>query len=232
MNKGEIMKTAILFASAFCLWSGASPAFAQIPNEGLAARIIAGRGANDTLLKQYSWTSRVKFYDNDAVQDLRIDTASFGPDGQLQRTLVNDQRSPLPRGFLRRRVAEQEKEKVEKYLIGLRNLLDQYTLPSAGKILDYVSQAQISAPDSNGLLKLTGASLLMPGDSYTMWIEPATCHVRKIQVTTTYEQDMVELTSTCKTIQSGLTHLQFSEVDVPGKQIKLQVHNFDYNQNN
>lgn len=226
------MKKLLLLGSALFAWCAAQPAVAQIPNEGLAAKIIATRKANDTRLKQYSWSSRVELIDNEKVRDIRIDTVSFGPDGQLQRTLVNDQPGPLPGGFLRKRIAEKEREKVEKYIVGLRKLLDQYTLPTPGKVIDYVSQAQISAPDSNGLLKLTGSSVLVPGDAYTLWIDAATRQTRKIQLTTTYEQDMVELTVTFKTLKSGLTHVQFGEVDVPGKGLKLQVHDFDYNQNN
>ena len=226
------MSRILLLGSALIVCCGAPSAVAQIPNEGLAAKIIEARKANDTLLKQFSWSSRVELIDNGKVADIRIDQVSYGPDGQLQRTLVNDQPGPLPGGFLRKRIAEREREKVEKYIVGLRKLLDQYTLPTPGKVIDYVSQAQISAPDSNGLLKVTGSSVLVPGDVYTLWIDAATRQTRKIQLTTTYEQDMVELTVTFKTLKSGLTHAQYAEEDVPGKGLKLQVHNFDYNQSN
>jgi len=203
-----------------------------IPNEGLAARIITARRANDALLNQYSWSSRVELIDNGTVEDIRIDLVSFGPGGQLQRTVVNDQSAPLPYGFLRKRIAENEREKVEKYLAGLSQLLDQYTLPTPGKVIDYVSQAQISAPDANGLLKLTGGNVLVSGDTYTLWIDPATRQNRRIQITTSYDQNYVELTATFRTLKSGLTHVQYAEVDVPGKGLRLQMHNFDYNQNN
>ncbi len=55
--------------------------------------------------------------------------------------------------FLHRKIAERQQEEVEKYLVGLRQLLDQYTLPTAGKILGFVSQATIRAADANGMLR-------------------------------------------------------------------------------
>jgi len=226
------MKKILIVTTALLGLCNVQPVSAQIPNEGLAARIIAARKANDALLKQYSWSSRVELIDNEKVEDIRIDLVSFGPDGQLQRTAVNDQPAPLPAGFLRKRIAEKERERVEKYLVGLRQLLDQYTLPTPGKVIDYVSQAAISAPDANGLLKLSGGNVLVSGDTYTMWIDPATRQTRKIQITTSYDQNYVELSATFRTLKSGLTHVQYAEVDVPGKGLKLQMHDFDYNQNN
>jgi hypothetical protein len=226
------MKKILIVITALLIWGNVQPGSAQIPNEGLAMKIIAARKANADLLKQYSWSSRAELLDNGTVEDTRIDLVSYGPDGQLQRTVVNDQSAPLPAGFLRKRVAENERDKVEKYYAALGKLLDQYTLPSAGKVIDFVSQAQISAPDSNGLLQLTGSNVVSPGDTFMMWINPATGQVAKIQITTTYEQDMVQLNASYATLKTGLTHLQYAEVTVAAKGITLQVHNFDYNSNN
>jgi len=200
--------------------------------DGLAAKITAARKANAALMKQYSWHSRTELVDKGKVADTRIELVTYGQDGGVQRTLLNDESSPLPRGFIRRRLAEREKEKVEKYLTGLRKLLDQYTLPSAGKVLDFVNAAKISAPDSNGLLQLTGSNVVLPGDSVTFWIEAATRNISKVAVTTTFDGDPVMVTASFRTLSRGLNHLEFGEVDVDAKEMKLQLHNFDYNQNN
>jgi hypothetical protein len=250
-----VMKNVLMFAgsvAALCLVAGCrtgssgsnlpmsalspAPANAPIPTTGLAARIIEARRINDALLKHYCWSSRVELIDNEIdnekIQDIRIDLVSLGPAGQWQRSVVNDQPGTLPSGFIRRRVAGAERDKVEQYVVGLRQLLDRYTQSSAGQVINFVSQAQISAPDANGLLELSGGSVLVPGDAFSLWIEPATRQTRRIQVTTTYEQDMVELNATFQTLKSGLTHVQYAEVNVPGKNLRLQMHNYDYNQNN
>ena len=204
----------------------------QAQPEGLAARITEARKANAALMKQYSWQSRTELIDKEKVADTRIEAVSYGPNGQLQRTLLNDESAPLPGGFLRRRIAEKEKEKVEKYLVGLRQLLDQYTLPTQGKVLDFVSGASLQAPDANGVLQLTGSSVVVPGDTLALSVLATTRQTRKAVITTTYEGDPVTATATFKTLPSGLTHLEFGEVDVPAKEMKLQLHNFNFNQNN
>lgn len=223
------MKKLLILLAGLLVCNLPQPSAAQ---EGLAAKITAARKANAVQMKQFSWHSRTEVADNGKVADTRIELVTYGPDGNLQRTLLNDEKSPLPRGFLRRKIAEKEREKVEKYLTGLRKLLDQYTLPSAGKVLDFVDAAKISAPDSNGLLQLTGTSVVVPGDSVTYWVQAATRQMHKVAVTTTFEGDPVMVSASFRTLSSGLNHLEFGEVDVDAKQMKLQLHNFDYNQNN
>ena len=205
---------------------------AQVANEGLANDIIAARQKNSALMKQYSWNSRVEILDNGTVKDIRIDQVMYGPGGQLQRTTLNDQPAAMPHGFLRRRIAEKEREKMEKYLKKLRDVIDDYTLPTAGKIIDFISKATITAPDANGLLTINGNSVVIPGDTFTMTIDAKTKSLRSMNVTTFFEQDQVNVSATFKTLTSGLNYVGFGEASVPAKNLSLQVQNYDYfNQN-
>ena len=174
----------------------------------------------------------MELIDNGQVADTRIESVSYGPDGQLQRTLLNDRQAPLPGGFLRKRLAEKDRERVEKHLVGLRQLLDQYTLAAAGKALDFVSRAIIRAPDTNGVLQLTGSHVVVPNDSIVLSVQAATRQTTKMGITTSFDGDLVNINASFKTLASGLNHLEFGEVAVPAKKIKLQLHNFNFNQNN
>lgn len=132
-------------------WVETAPAqTAAGANAGMAAQLAKARAANAALMKQYTWNSRVEVLDQGEVKDLRIELVNYGPSGQLQRNILNDQSAPLPFGFLRRKIAERERAKVEEYLMGLRSLLEQYTLPSEGKMLAFMNQAATSGPDAMG----------------------------------------------------------------------------------
>ena len=198
----------------------------------VTVRITEARKANAALMRQYSWTSRTEVIDQGQVKDLRIDTVNYGPDGQLQRSTMNDQSAPLPMGFLIRRIAEIERQKVEQYLGGLRGLLEQYTLPTAGNVQDFMNRAKATGPDANGLFEMTGQNVVSPGDTFTLFVDPATRHPRKVQVSTTFQGDPVSLTATFKTLPTGLNHVAYAEVTVPAKQLSVQVQNFDYNRSN
>jgi hypothetical protein len=229
------MKTLPLVAAFLVVlyWCEGAPAqTAAGANAGIAAQLAKARAANSALMKQYTWNSRVEVLEKGEVKDLRIELVNYGPSGQLQRNTLNDQSSPLPFGFLRRKIEERERAKVEEYLVGLRSLLEQYTLPSEGKMLAFMNQAATSGPDANGLFEMTGQNVVYPGDALSVWFDARTRQTRRIQVTTIFQGDQVDLTATFKTLKSGLTYMSFGEAIVPAKQMSVQVQNFDYNRGN
>lgn len=103
-----------------------------VPSE-TALRVSEARKANTPLIQQYSWTSRTEVIDRAEVKHIRIDTVSYGPDGQLQRTVLDNQSRPVPVGFRQRGAAEYERQNVQECLTGRRDLLEQYTLSTPGK---------------------------------------------------------------------------------------------------
>jgi hypothetical protein len=125
------------------------------PNAAMAGRIAEARKANAALMQQYSWTSRTEVINGGQVKVIRLDAVNYGPGGQLQRTVMNDQSAPLPFGFLRRRIAEHERKKIEEYLVGLRDLLEQYTLQTAGKVQDFMTRATSNRLWEGGTLPRT-----------------------------------------------------------------------------
>jgi type II secretory pathway pseudopilin PulG len=225
------MNRKILLTAATLVLAGQLSALAQVRNEGLANQIIAARQKNAALMLQYNWNSRTEFVDNGTVDDLRIDAVMYGPDGNLQRSILNDQKSSLPQGFFRRAIAENKRKQVEKYLKGLHDLLDQYTLSSAGMMINFVSQAAVQtgqAPDGTPTLTLTGGSVVNPGDTVTLTVNPTNFQTLRMDITTTYDGHQVTMSASFKTIKSGLTHLQFATVTVPDNNYTLQVQDYDY----
>ncbi len=220
---------------ALLIFAGGIWAFAQVRNEGLANQIIAARQKNAVTMKQYNWNCMTQFIDNGSVKDTRIESVSYGPDGNLQQTVINDQHASMPGGFVRRRIADNEKKEMEKYLQGLHELLNQYTLPSAGAMINFVSKAAIQTGDTaTGVptITLTGGNVVNPGDSVVATVNPTNFQSLSTQVSTTYDGNQVKLNATFRTIASGLTHLQYATIEVPDKNITLQVHNYDYVPNN
>jgi hypothetical protein len=227
------MKILLVLGAALGVLSVPQITLAQSTAPGeMAVRVTEARQANAALMRQYTWTSRTEVMLQGQVKDIRIDAVNYGPGGQLQRNTVNDQSAPLPFGFLRRRIAEAERQQVETYLMGLRDLLEQYTLPTAGKVQDFLNKATASGPDASGLFEMSGPNVVLPGDTFSLWLNPRTRHAQRVQVSTTFQGDPVNLTATFNTLPSGLNYVAYAEVTVPAKQISLQVQNFDYLRNN
>lgn len=144
------MKILLIYLMLFALVlpQGVLAQTALSANANAAVQINQARQANAVLMRQCTWNSRTEIIYQGQVKDTRIELINYAPDGRLQRILLNDQSAPMPRGFLRRHVAEDEKKKMEEYLQGLQGLLEQYTLPATGKILDFMMSATITVPMS------------------------------------------------------------------------------------
>lgn len=226
------MKILLILAVALSALSvGQRSLAAELPNLNAAMTIVDARQKNAALMKQYTWESRTELIENGAVKDIRIEQVTYGPEGQPQRTLVNDQPAPLPSGFIRKMIAQKDQEKTAAYITGLRSLLDQYSLATAGKIIDFITRASLE-PAANGQLQVTGGSVAIPGDTVSLWVNTASRKAQRMKIMTFYEGDEVNVSITFKTISNGLTYPAYSQVDVFGKGLSLQVQNFNYiNQN-
>jgi hypothetical protein len=232
------MSTLLRIFTVVAVLGWASAGFTQTLQDDMAnsaAQIAQTRKANATLMQQYSWNSRTEIVSNGQVKDTKIELVSYGPDGQLQRSVLNDQAAsngimlPTPIGFLRRAIADDKKKEMQEYLAGLHGLLDLYTLPTAGKILDFMLTASLNPPDANGLIELSGTNVVEPGDNLNLWVNPLTRQVQHLQVNTTFQGDAVQLTATFETVPvSGLNYVSFAEVTAPSKLLSVQVQNYNY----
>jgi hypothetical protein len=226
------MKRLVTLVAGLALFGFPPVVRAEVSLE-LGARISEARHQNASLMHQYSWESRTELTENGTVEDIRLEQNTYGPDSQVQRTLINDQSSPLPFGFIRRKIAENKREKVEKYIKGLRAILDQYTLTTAGTAMNFMRNATVTPADANGWLQITGGSVVMAGDTLSLWVNQKTLKTEKIKVMTFYEGDEVNVTVTYRSLASGLAYPAYNQVDVLGKGLRLTVQNFNYvNQNN
>ena len=224
-----MLRTVVLAAALL-----AASALAQVANEGLGNSIITALQKNAALMKQYSWTCRTEISEDGTTKDTRVDTVTLGPDGQPQHTLLTDQSNPLPRGFFRKRIAEKEREKMETFLKGMRAFLNQYTSPNAGKVIDFISTAQIPPPGPNGVLQLSGSSVVIPGDTVSLSLDAPTRLTLRMTAMTSFEGDQITLTAVFRTLKSGLNYAAYIQVNVYGdKNLSILIQNYDYvNQNN
>ena len=194
-----------------------------------AYRLAEARQANENLMKRYGWESRTQISVQGEVKDTRVDSVGYGPDGQLQRNNMSDQQAAVQGLFLAHIVASAKKQEVEQYLKGLRGMLEQYTLASAGAIQTFLNRAVASGPNSQGLYQMTGSNVVQPGDTYTLWFNPQTRKPTSIQVSTNYDGGPVTLNATFRTIgPDGLNYVEFANINAPAKQINVQVSNYNY----
>ena len=204
---------------------------AQVRNESLANGIIAARQKQAALLHQYNWNCRTEIIENGKLQDLRIELVSYGPNGELQHSLLNDEQGRLPFGPFRKAIAEGQRKQLEESVKKLGKLVDRYTLPADGSVIDFLSAASvlpITTPEGQSALQVHGNNVVKTGDSFTMTLSGSTLEPLSVQITTPFEDGEVTVQASYRTMKSGLNHMQFATAQIPSKGVTVMIHNFDY----
>jgi hypothetical protein len=203
---------------------------AQAPNEGLANAIIGAMQKNASTLRQYNWNCRTELMQNGKMVDLRIDLVNLGPGNTLQHTLLNDQRAQLPRGFLRHAIAQGQDQKAMQAVEGLHKLVEEYTQPSAGKVLEFLAGAKvqtITSPGAPTQLLVTGQDVVKGGDTFTMKLDGATMLPTSVEVSTRLHGNVVNLSGRFITTQAGVNILQYATAEIPSQNITVNIHDYD-----
>ncbi len=215
--------------AAACTLACVQPALAQTPNQlNMTVEIANARKSNAAMMREYQWQSRVELLEAGQVKDTRIEELSYGANGQIQHTVLSNTMAKMPAGLFRRIHAEDQLKDAETLLKGVRSLLEQYTLPTEGKILDFINGATVTSPDAQGLLQLTGQNVIVTGDTFTMWVDRATWQPHHVKVQTFYQGNIVNLDATFQTLPSGLNHVGFAGAQIPSQNLSTQVQNYNY----
>ncbi|MBN8597668.1 MAG: hypothetical protein J0L78_08350 [Planctomycetes bacterium] len=229
------MKKTIGLAT-MCVLSVVSIVLAQIPNMNLANSIVEARQKNNTQLTTFTWTVQTQIFKDGNVKDTRIQQVAYGPGGVPQYTLLNDIGSRMPIGFFRRAIAENEKQELETYLKGVEKLVGQYTLPTSGAIVNFLQTASIvqtTGPDGLPVLQATGNSVVTPGDNMTISFNATTFLPTSMDISTNFNGQPLTMNATFRVVPgSGLNHMQYATVNIPGKGLMVNIHNYDYVPNN
>ena len=197
----------------------------------VANKVTAARQANATAMQQYTWDQRTELLEDGTVKDTRVQMVNW-VNGQYQKSLVSNEGPSLPRFGVRKRIAEAKQKEMQDYMSGLKAQLEQYTMGTSPQLLAFFNKASVSGPDATGLLALSGGSVVMPGDSMTLWVNATTHKAAKAFVATTYQGDSVTMNATFNVLATGLSYMNFADIQIPGKQMEIQVSNFNYNKNN
>src|SRR5206468_4074893 len=79
-----------------------------------------------------------------------------------------------------------------------------------------------------GTVRIQGGSVLFDGDSMSIWIDPASYMMRRVEIGTSLEKKPVRLVSEYRSVDDGPTYQARAVLQYPEKQIELTVENFEY----
>ncbi len=194
----------------------------------LANQILNAREISNNLLSKYCWTSRVEILKSKEILNIMIERNQYDLQGQLVKKILNEQSAKMPKAFLIRDIAESEKENIEKFLFGLRDFLQKYSLQETDQVKKFIAAATWQVVDSTHEFIFKGRNVEEDGDQLTWMVEDVNYSTARIEVATKFQGDDVHFTGTFIRLKNGLNYMAYAEAYIPSKNITLQLQNYDY----
>ena len=198
------------------------------PNKALlATQINEGRKENAAEMRNYSWNTRTEVKMDGEVKSVKVELVRFTADGELQKALVSDSAADAkkPRG-IRGKVASNKKKGMQEWAVELGKLLQQYSLPTPGSILDFLENATVQRTDN--MANLVGKDVIQQGDYLAILVDLSTIELKIITVQTSLDGDAVDVKITNEYLDDGLSYTARQVVKVPAKKVELIVENYDF----
>ncbi len=205
---------------------------AGVSNAQLATQVSDSRGRNQELMRKYSWTSRTEVKIKGESKILKSEAVHYSPEGKLVKAPLGQtgDSGKKTRG-IRGRVKERKKGQMRDWASDLMKLLERYSLPTAGKILDFINASQVSQGPQPGRIVIQGVNVVIPDDRLTFTVDGSTKALLETNVQTQLEGDLVLMRTVYRALDSGLNYTAESTVTVPGKEIEMKVQNFSFIRN-
>jgi len=202
----------------------AVPAAAQTDMSAIASKVSEARKENAQKTRNYSWTQRTEVKLKGETKSLKTETVRYTVDGELQKTPIEETSAKKPKG-VRGKIAKKKAGEMKDWMADLGEVLKQYSLPTAGNLLDFLNKASVS-PDGDGR-KLDATDVVQAGDRMSVWID-ANHKMVKSEVSTQHDGSDVKLETDHATTPDGLDYVAQTVIVVPDKGVEMTVENFTY----
>jgi len=202
----------------------AIPAAAQMDMTDIVKKVSQARQENAKKTQDYSWSQRTEVKLKGETKSLKTEIVRFTVDGELQKTPIDETSAKKPKG-VRGKVAKKKAGEMKDWMADLGEVLKQYSLPTAGNLLDFLNKAAVS-PDGDGR-KLDATDVVQAGDRMSVWIG-ADHKMVKTEVSTQHDGSDVKLLTDHDTTPDGLDYVARTTIVVPDKGVEMTVENFSY----
>jgi hypothetical protein len=198
----------------------------------------AAQQANHTALRQYSWKSRTALSLGGVVEQVRLEDVRWDIEGELQKTVIGggapeeDARPGRggPGGRIKARIVARKKAEFKDMLAELAAVAQTYAHLGPDRLESFVARATISKGQGveTGSVRAHGRDVVSTGDQVTAWFDPASYALRRVSITTTYDQHPLTIVVDYRTLDTGLTYAARSTLAYPAKSLDVTVDTFDY----
>lgn len=184
-------------------------------------------------LRQYSWKSRTEIRKDTELKKSQLHLMHYAADGTLQQSLIDESAAKVPTHGIRGLIAKKKKEDFMKTLNGLGAVAKSYSELSPQKMKQFIGNAIIKIENNSqpARMRIYGRDVLQPGDSVTIWVDMAAGRQRRMEINTTFENQIVRIVCDFQDLPGGPTYMSRSVIDYQNEGISVTKENFDYHRN-
>lgn len=209
---------------------GVSPAVAQdVQQKATAAKQAAA--ANQQALRKYSWLEKVELSLNGEVKSTKVSQCSYGPDGQVQKSVVVAPPPAEKKRGLKGKVIEKKTGEMKEELEAASALVHRYVPPSGDKIQVVMNAGGVSLAQAGpGMVALKFAGYEKAGDSFGLTFESAVKSLKQINVATWLDkpEEVVTLRVTMQSLPDGTDYPGSIALAIPSSNIEVRITNSNY----
>jgi len=214
-----------LFVSMFTLVICAS-LFAQLDTDQFALDVSKADAANTEQLKAFIWKRNATATVSGEVKATVINEVSFNEAGEIQVTQVGGETSVKQKRGVRGKVQQNAMENNADYVGKALEMAISYTYMSKGQLLDFFGKSTIT--DAGDKYQITGANVLVQGDSLTVVVEKATNLFLSKNFSSMLDEDPISGKVSYAKFSSGISHGSETVMNLPGKKAVINAKNQDY----
>lgn len=201
---------------------------AYLSAEEIDAKFSEVWDTSEAVRKTYSWYARTEVIRDGDTVNILVEKYLFSKDGRLLSQVISERQAELPSTILIRQIAEAAKEKLVKFMKGLKGHLEQYALSEDAVRHAFFNRAAIGRPDEKGILLVSGTGVITQGDRLIWWINTNTYSIARATVSTTFEETDVVFTASYTFLPTGLNYINRAEIRVPGKNLVVTLSFYDF----
>ena len=227
---------------AALVMSGSLGASLQVAYAQDKQQFAQAQRENKEALAHYTWKSRTELVMKSESKNVKLEQVRYDLDGKLQKTDIGGAPQEQPsqqtgrqggrrgRGRVKQRVIENKKEEFAELMQNLGKLVGSYAHLPPERMQAFAEGASLSPGQGEleGTVNIRSADVLQAGDSMSVWVDPATYAMRRLEIHSAFEEKPVSLTIEFQTLVDGPTYPARSILDYPDKEVELTVENYDY----
>jgi hypothetical protein len=194
------------------------------------AAVKQSAAENKQKLQQYQWIETTQLTLKGDPKPSSQNLCRYGPDGQVQKNLVNPPPEPPSGGRMKQKIIAKKKEEMKDYMGDVKLLLSQYVPPDPQRMQKAYQAGKVSFNPAGGVVNLIFKDYAQPGDQMTLTFDTAAHKIISLNVNTYLGEakDAVTLQVQMASLPDGTNYAQQTVLNATAKQLVVTTTNSNY----